>query len=101
MLSEKPLTASMAVLDLAADRKEEYLYNIYSMGRDAIEASILEDFYAYVIPTEQHDFNEATNLVNVLRQGGVQVHQAIKDFKTEEKYYNFKIVQDSIEETLN
>ena len=77
----------MAVLDFAADRKEEYLYNIYSMGRDAIEANILEDFYAYVIPTEQHDFNEATNLVNILRQGGIAVHQATGDFKAGGKSY--------------
>ncbi len=80
-------TASMAVLDFAADRKEEYLYNIYSMGRDAIEATILEDFYAYVIPTDQHDFNEATNLVNILRQGGIEIHQATSDFKAGGKTY--------------
>ena len=81
------LTASMGVLDLAADRKEEYLYNIYAMGRDAIEANILEDFYAYVIPTDQHDFNEATNLINVLRQGGIEVHEATKGFKIGENSY--------------
>jgi len=80
-------TASMAVLDLAADRKEEYLYNIYSMGRDAIEANVLEDFYAYVIPADQHDYNEATNLVNILRQGGVEVHEATKDFTAGGKKY--------------
>ena len=81
------LTASMAVLDLAADRKEEYLYNIYSMGRDAIEANLLENFYAYVIPTDQHDFNEATNLVNILRQGGIEVHQASREFSAGDKNY--------------
>ena len=81
------LTASMGVLDFAADRKEEYLLNIYSMGKDAIEANVLEDFYAYVIPREQHDFNEATNLVNVLRQGGIEMHQATSDFKAGGKNY--------------
>lgn len=81
------LTSSMAVFSLAADRKEKYLYNIYSMGRDAIEANILEDFYAYVIPADQHDYNEATNLVNVLRQGGIEVHKATKDFTANDKNY--------------
>lgn len=33
------LTASMAVLNLASDKKEEFLYNIYDMGRDAIESN--------------------------------------------------------------
>ena len=70
----------MAVLDFAADRKEEYLMNIYSMGRDAIEANLLDDFVAFVIPADQHDYHEAVNLVNVLRQGGIEIHRATKEF---------------------
>ncbi len=81
------ITASMAVLDMAADRKEEYLTNIYNMGRDGIEANLLEDTYAYVIPADQHDAGEAMNLVNVLRQGGIEVHQAKKSFTADGKSY--------------
>ncbi len=81
------LTATMAVLDLAADRKEEYLTNIYKMGRDAIEAKVIDDFYAYVIPKDQHDAGEAVNLVNILRQGGVEVHQATRSFTANGKEY--------------
>lgn len=81
------LTGSMAVLDMAADRREEYLMNIYRMGRDGIEANVLEDTYAYVIPAEQHDPGEALNLVNILRQGGVEMHTAKKAFTAGGKSY--------------
>ena len=74
------LTASMAVLDLAADRREAFLLNIYQMGRDAIEAGEAGGPYAFVIPTDQRDPGEARNLVNVLRQGGVEVHRATEAF---------------------
>ncbi len=74
------VTASMATLDLAADRSEEFLFNIYRMGRDAIAAGRQGDPYAYIIPTEQWDPGEATNLVNVLRHGGVEVHRAAERF---------------------
>jgi len=84
---EYMLTGSMAVLDYAADRRQELLYNMYKMGRDAIEARVLHEFYAYVIPGEQWDKREAVNLVNILRQGGVEVHQAEADFMVGEKSY--------------
>ena len=57
------LTASMAVLDLAADKKDEFLYNIYDMGKDAIENS--KEAFAYIIPKEQWNPSEAINLANI------------------------------------
>jgi len=73
------LTASMAVLNLAADRREEFMYNIYRMGRDAIESK--DSLFAYVIPAEQWDNTEVPNLINVMRQGGIEVHRAGQAFK--------------------
>lgn len=77
---EYMLTASMAVLDWAADRPQELLFNIYRMGRDAIEAGMAGDPYAYVIPAEQWDEFEALNLVETLRQGGVEVSRSEEAF---------------------
>lgn len=74
------LVASMAVLDIAANLKEEWLYNIYRMGRDAIEKGESKPF-AYVIPPEQWDRGEAMNLVNVLLRGGVEVSRAKAGFE--------------------
>lgn len=79
------LEASMAVLDLAADKKDEFLYNIYDMGRDAIESK--EGPFAYIIPKEQWNPSEAMNLTNILMQGGVEAHMAESDFTAGSKDY--------------
>ena len=71
---------SMAVLEYASDRKEELLLNFYKMGKDAIEGRILNDGLAYIIPSEQWDMGEAINLVNILRQGGIEIHKASEAF---------------------
>jgi len=78
---EYMLTAAMATLSIGADMKEKWLYNIYAMGRDAIEEE--NTAFAYVIPAEQWDTGEAYNLVNILLQGGVEVHQASKRFEVD------------------
>jgi len=75
------INASMGLLNLAADRREQYLYNIYLMGRDAIEAGNPENSFAYIIPRNQWDEGEAVNLLNILMLGGVEVHQASSGFE--------------------
>ena len=81
------VNASMGILNIAADRKEEFLYNIYDMGRDAIEAEQPENAFAYVIPREQWDEGEAINLINVLWQGGIEITQAASDFTVGENSF--------------
>lgn len=81
------LTATWATLDLAADRKENYLYNIYKMGKSAIEKGKSEGPFAYIIDKNQWDSFEAVNLVNVLLRGGIEVEQATKDFTVKDKKY--------------
>jgi hypothetical protein len=82
------LTATWAVLDLAADRKSSYLYNIYRMGKDAIAKSEKGGHFAYVLPKNQRDPFETTNLVNVLLQGGIEIQKATADFKIGGKKYD-------------
>ncbi len=81
------LTASIATLDLAADRRVQFLYNMYKMGRDAIEAGTAGSPFAYVIPPEQWDAGEAHELVNILRMGGVEIHRATAPFAAEGRTY--------------
>lgn len=81
------ITGSIAVLDYAADRKSNLLYNIYKMGKSAIEKGEASDTYAYVIPTKQWDEGEATNLVNILLQGGLEVKKATRNFTANGKSY--------------
>ena len=70
---EYMLTGSMAVLDIGAKRRAEWLSNIYQMGREAIADGENE---TYVISTDQWDQATAAKLVNVLRWGGVDVELA-------------------------
>jgi len=79
------LEASMAVLDLASEKHDELLYNIYEMGKDAIDDK--EGAFAYVIPKAQWDKGEAVNLVNVFMRGGIDVEEATASFKVGDKEY--------------
>lgn len=79
------MTASIGILDLAADKKDEFLYNIYSMGRDAINNS--DEAFAYIIPKNQWNPSEAINLANILMQGGIRIHQTTKPFTIDDKTY--------------
>ncbi|MDH5804734.1 MAG: peptidase M14, partial [Gemmatimonadota bacterium] len=72
--------ATIATLDLAARYRERFLYNIYKMGRDAIELGERGGPFAYVIPEDQWDPSEAVNLVNLFRHSGVEVHRATRSF---------------------
>ena len=82
------LTATWATLDLAADRKSNYLYNIYKMGASAIEKSKTEGPYAYVFGKDQWDAFESVNLVNVLLRGGIEIEKATKNFEANGKKYD-------------
>lgn len=81
------ITGSLAVLDHAADRKTNYLYNIYRMGRDAINKGKSGNPWAYIIPQEQWDGGEAINLVNILYRGGIEISQANDEFEAGGKEY--------------
>lgn len=80
------ITASMAILDLAADKSDEFLYNIYSMGKDAIEDE--DGAFAYIIPKKQWNPSESVNLTNVLIQGGLKAHRATSSFTIDGKSYD-------------
>ncbi|HMF96108.1 MAG TPA: M14 family metallopeptidase [Vicinamibacterales bacterium] len=71
------MTTSMAVLDIGAKRRQEWLYDIYQMARDATRANARETF---VIPANQWDPATAVKLVNVLRLGGIEVERATSPF---------------------
>jgi hypothetical protein len=78
------LTTSLAALDVGAKRRQEWLYDIYQMGRDAIRANARETF---VIPAEQWDPGTAVKLVNVLRLGGIEVERATAPFSAGGRRY--------------
>ncbi len=73
---EYMITAAMATLDVASANREEFLFNIWRMGADAVAAGETGGPFAYIVPPDQRNPLEAANMLNVLRKGGVEVHRA-------------------------
>jgi hypothetical protein len=81
------VTASMAYLRLAADHREDWLYNRYQMARDHIAAGRKGSPSAFVIPASQHDWPTALKLGEVLYRGAVEVHRAPRPFQADGTSY--------------
>ncbi len=75
------MTASLGVLDIAARQHDRFLYNIYEMGREAIEQGKRQSPSAYVIDVDgQHDPSAAVGMVEVLKLGGLEIEQTEQAF---------------------
>src|SRR5215471_13002152 len=89
------LIATNALLEAAADSRETLLHQIYNINRNTIEAGKKgelgqdkDKLFAVIIPAdEQHDPNEAIDLVDKLLTAGVEVYRAQGGFKQDEKTY--------------
>ncbi|MBI2835972.1 MAG: peptidase M14, partial [Acidobacteria bacterium] len=81
------ITASLGTLDAAALDRERWLFNIYRMGKDAIEKGKAGNPFAWVVPLDQWDASEAVEFVNVLRRSGAEVHRATSEFEADGKRY--------------
>jgi hypothetical protein len=82
------VTATMAYLRLAADHREDWLYNRYQMARDQVAAGRAGSPYAFVVPRAQHDAPTAAKLAQVLLDGAVEVHRATAPFTAAGKTYD-------------
>ena len=78
---------SMTVLETASAQKYDWLYNYYQMGRDAVEVGKPSDPYAFVIPAAQHDHPTTLKLIEVLKFGGAEIHQATAPFVADGKAF--------------
>jgi len=68
--------SDMAVLNMAADYREQLVYNKYRAARDTIEQFEKEPPYAYLIPREQHDSPTAALLLEKLMLQGIEVKES-------------------------
>ena len=68
--------SDMAVLNMAADYREQLVYNKYRAARDTIEQFEKEPPYAYIIPREQHDSPTAALMLEKLMLQGIEVKQS-------------------------
>ena len=69
------LTASTAVLDVAAKYRENILYNRYIAGRDAIEAYQVGPPFAYFVPQAQRDPLAAIEMLRRLAFQDIAISQ--------------------------
>ncbi len=79
--------ASLAVLELAAERRFEWLFGRWQMARDQIAAGERGGPFAYVIAAAQRDPGAARRLVEALRAGGVEVSVAKTAFRAGDREY--------------
>lgn len=81
------LVLSKSLLKTAWLHREDFLFNSYLMSRQSIEVREKDQPYAFVIPKDQPDYLTTLKMIEILQFGGVEVHQATKDFIAEGKYY--------------
>ncbi len=92
---EYEMTATLGLLDAAADSRLKLLNQIYGINKRTIEMGAKGDIgegkdknYAALIPvSEQHDGNESIELIDKLMIGGVDVYRAPNAFDQDGKHY--------------
>lgn len=81
------LILSKSLLKTAWLHREDFLFNSYLMARQNIEIREKNQPYAFVISREQPDYLTALKMIEILQFGGVEVHQATRDFIADGKYF--------------
>ncbi len=82
------LTLSLSLIRTGALHKEEFLLNSYAMFKNSIETTDKNQPYAFIIPARQHDYPTMLRMLEVLRFGGCEIHQAKEDFIAGGKAYS-------------
>lgn len=81
------LSASLAVLHLAASMPEHWSFKAWKLAKDQIAAGEKGSPYAYVIPARQWDPSSAQELVRRLQWNGVRVERARSAFSADGKEF--------------
>ncbi len=82
------LIVTMALLETAADQREQLLRQIYEVNRTTVAAGKQGDVQAIVIDvSKQHDGREANHLIERLQMAGVEAYRANSDFEVDGTKY--------------
>jgi zinc carboxypeptidase len=74
------LIAAEALVQLAASKRVDFVRGFVDLARRQIALGKNEKPAAYAIPKAQHDPGATLALIDVLRVGGVEVHETATDF---------------------
>ena len=72
--------AALSILSFAAEHRVTLKTNFYKMGLNAIAKGKDEPPRAFLIPTQQRDIYTTLKMLDILRRGGVEIHQANATF---------------------
>lgn len=86
-LVDYELILSMSLVKTAHLHKEDFLFNFYKMCKDSIEKRSEGQPFAFVIPNAQRDYPTTLKMLEILKFGGIEIHQAKKDFIADGKFY--------------
>ncbi|MCC6343832.1 MAG: peptidase M14 [Bryobacterales bacterium] len=81
------LTADFAILELASNRAQHFLYKAWELARANIELGGKGSPYAYVVPAGQWDRWSAVEMVRRLQMSGVVIERARTSFEADGKQY--------------
>jgi hypothetical protein len=80
-------TGVLSILSYTALHGPEMLRDFWQMASNAVERGANEPPYAFVIPEKQRDLGRLTELVNNLRDHGIEVSKATGAFEAKDKKY--------------
>jgi len=81
------LVLSQSLIKTAGLHKEDLLFNFYQMNRASVEKVDPGQPYAFVIPAVQRDYPTMLKMLDVLKMGGVEIHQARAGFTAGGRLY--------------
>ncbi len=82
---EYDYSAAKAALTNSARLRENWLRNFYRIHKKAVNRT--DPPFAFIIPSEQRDLSTAIKMMNTLKMGGVEVHQANVPFEADGQIY--------------
>lgn len=86
-LVDYEMVLSMSLVHTAFLHKEDFLFNFYKMCKDSIDTREKGHPFAFVIPQSQHDYPTLLKMLDILKMGGVEIHEAKEDFVADGKNY--------------
>jgi hypothetical protein len=81
------LINSLSLLRTAYLHKENFLYNYYKMCKDSIEDGKKGDPFAFIFPQKQSDYPTTLRMLDILKFGGAEIHQAQEPYVADGKNY--------------
>ncbi|MBU2445248.1 MAG: peptidase M14 family protein [Bacteroidetes bacterium] len=81
------IAMTYSLIETSSMFKEDFLFNYYLMGRDAVEKGKTEKPFAFIVPRNQNDPITTSKMIEVLQLAGVEVHFSDKEFKIDNVTY--------------